>query len=109
MTFNEYQELAKKTARYPKIGKMFVYPTMGLCSEAGEVASKVKKVFRDKNGVLDKKSVRAVVKELGDTLWYISQIAAEIKIPLDYVALSNLRKVKSRKKRGKIKGSGDNR
>lgn len=109
MTFNEYQELAKKTAGYPRIGKKFVYPTMGLCSEAGEVAGKVKKIFRDKKGVLDKKSVRAVIKELGDTLWYISQIATEIKTSLDDVAKSNLRKLKSRKRRGKIGGSGDHR
>lgn len=109
MTFNEYQRLAKKTAGYPRIGKKIVYPTMGLCSEAGEVAGKVKKIFRDKNGVLDKKSVKAVVKELGDVLWYISQIAVEIKIRLDDIAKGNLKKLKSRKKRDKISGSGDNR
>lgn len=109
MTFNEYQKLAQKTAGYPKIGKKIIYPALGLCSEAGEVAGKIKKIFRDKRGILDKKSVRAVVKELGDTLWYLSQIATEIKMPLDRVARMNIKKLNSREKRGKIKGSGDNR
>ena len=46
MNFTEYQELAKKTAIYPS--RFFrVYPALGLCGEAGEVAEKIKKSIRD--------------------------------------------------------------
>ena len=48
-------------------------------------------------------------KELGDVLWYISQIANELKIPLDEVAEFNIEKLKDRMERGKLHGSGDNR
>ena len=51
MNFNEYQEKALSTAIYPKeIG--LIYTTLGLVGEAGEIANKVKKVFRDDNGEL---------------------------------------------------------
>ena len=42
MTFNEYQEFVASIKRYPAEYKM-LYPTLGLCGEAGEVAEKVKK------------------------------------------------------------------
>lgn len=51
-TFSQYQEQAAKTARYPDVGNNLVYPTLGLTGEAGEVADKVKKIFRDKGGVI---------------------------------------------------------
>lgn len=109
MTFNQYQKLAKKTARYPSVGENYVYPSMGLGGEAGEVLNKVKKVFRDKNGKLTKPAVRGISKELGDVLWYLSQIATELGKSLDSIARENICMLASRKRRGRIKGSGDNR
>ena len=52
MTFEEYQRQSRKTANYPSIGQIYVYPTLGLTGESGEVAEKVKKIFRDDGGVL---------------------------------------------------------
>ncbi len=66
MKLNDYQEESRKTAVYPNQGKNFVYPTLGLAGEAGEVADKIKKVIRDKNGKLDKETVKDIEKELGD-------------------------------------------
>jgi NTP pyrophosphatase (non-canonical NTP hydrolase) len=43
MTFKEYQKKSRKTAIYPNKGKNFIYPTLGVASEAGEVANKIKK------------------------------------------------------------------
>lgn len=109
MTFNEYQKLSRKTAIYPDIGNNFVYPTLGLAGEAGEVAEKIKKVLRDKNGIVDEAVKEDIKKELGDVLWYVSQVATELGLSLGDVASLNIEKLYSRHKRGKIHGSGDNR
>lgn len=109
MEFNEYQKKAKETAIYPKVGESYIYPVLGLCGEAGEVAEKIKKIFRDDNGVLTEEKKGIIKKELGDVLWYLSQVATELGLSLDEVALFNLEKLLSRKERGRITGDGDNR
>ena len=109
LDFNLYQKHARKTAIYPNLGNNFVYPTLGLTGEAGEVAEKIKKVIRDKNGLIDKNTRRELKKELGDVLWYLTNLATEIGLSLEEIARTNLKKLASRKKRGKIHGSGDNR
>jgi NTP pyrophosphatase (non-canonical NTP hydrolase) len=91
------------------LGNNFVYPTLGLTGEAGEVAEKIKKVLRDKNGLIDKNTRRELKKELGDVLWYLANLATEIGLSLEEIARANLKKLASRKKRGKLHGSGDNR
>lgn len=109
MNFEEYQRKSRETALYPNAGKNFVYPTLGLAGEAGEVADKLKKTIRDDDGVLTEEKRREVGKELGDVLWYAAQIASELDLSLDEVAQQNLDKLFSRKERGVISGSGDNR
>ena len=109
MELNDYQRESRKTALYPEVGSNPIYPTLGLVGEAGEVADKVKKILRDKKGVFDKDSKEAIKFELGDVLWYISQLSSELGYDLEEVAHANLEKLNSRKSRGKIQGSGDNR
>ncbi len=109
MNFTEYQNESRKTALYPNVGNNFVYPTLGLSGEAGEVADKLKKTIRDDGGVLTEEKKREVGKELGDVLWYVSQVASELELSLDEIAQKNLEKLLSRMDRGVIKGSGDNR
>ncbi|MFA5163529.1 MAG: nucleoside triphosphate pyrophosphohydrolase family protein [Patescibacteria group bacterium] len=109
MTFREYQENSQKTAIYPNKGNNFIYPTLGLSGEAGEVAEKVKKIIRDKNGVVEEIDKEEIKKELGDVLWYVAQIASELNLDLDLVAQTNLDKLMSRLERNVIGGSGDNR
>lgn len=109
MNFKEYQEKSRKTALYPNIGNNFVYPTLGLAGEAGEVAEKIKKVIRDKEGIIDDATREEIKKELGDAIWYLSQIASELNLSFDEVAEFNIEKLASRMKRGKLHGSGDNR
>ena len=109
MELNDYQRESRKTALYPDVGSNPIYPTLGLVGEAGEVADKVKKILRDKKGVFDKDSKDAIKFELGDVLWYISQLSSELGYELEEVANANLQKLNSRKSRGKIQGSGDNR
>lgn len=109
MNFNEYQKKAKRTALYPKIGKSFVYPALGLAGEAGEVAEKVKKIFRDKKGKVDGETKDILKKELGDVLWYLAQLSTEFGLEFEDVAEENINKLWSRKRRDKLHGDGDNR
>jgi NTP pyrophosphatase (non-canonical NTP hydrolase) len=109
MNFKEYQEKSRKTAIYPNSGENYVYPTLGLSGEAGEVAEKIKKVIRDKKGIIDEETREEIKKELGDVLWYVSQIASELGLSLDEIGEKNIEKLYSRMERGKLSGSGDNR
>jgi NTP pyrophosphatase (non-canonical NTP hydrolase) len=124
LSFEEYQKLAAGTAIYPKLfsdyegyiedaeglNEMgFVYPALGLCGEAGEVAEKIKKIIRDKNGVVDDVDRAAVAKELGDVLWYVAAISKEFGLNMGDIAQGNLDKLAARKERGTLGGSGDNR
>jgi NTP pyrophosphatase (non-canonical NTP hydrolase) len=107
MTFDDYQRLSRVTAKYPPIGHAVIYPALGLTNEAGEVAGKIKKVFRDKEGVIGDADREALKAELGDVLWYLAQIATELGLSLDDIAQHNLNKLMSRLERGKIGGDGD--
>ena len=109
MNFKTYQKKARETAQYPNLGSNIIYPTLGLVGEAGEVAEKVKKVIRDKNGIFDEESKCAIKKELGDVLWYISNLCTEFEFNMDDVANMNLEKLNIRVSKGKISGSGDDR
>ena len=109
MNFTEYQNLALSTAIYPMMYKK-VYPALGLCGEAGEVAEKIKKVIRDGVDYGYEEEFRAdLTKELGDVLWYVAALASDLDISLNEIAEKNVQKLASRKKRNKIGGSGDNR
>lgn len=110
INFNEYQKKSRETYGEIKThNNPIVYPTLGLVNEAGEVAGKVKKVFRDKKGVFDAEAVADIKDELGDVLWYFTQICTNLGLTLDEVAQGNIEKIMSRKTRGKLGGSGDKR
>ena len=109
MDFDEYQKEANKTAIYPVLGAKFVYPTLGLADEAGEVVGKIKKVMRDDGGILTKEKRNEIKKELGDVLWYLAQLSTDLGIKLSEVAKANVEKLASRMERNVLHGSGDNR
>lgn len=109
MNFTDYQQKSRATAKYPVIGHRVIYPTLGLVNEAGEVAGKIKKIFRDKDGVIGEAEKEALKSELGDVLWYIAQVCSELNLSLDEVAQANIEKLLDRQARGKIQGDGDNR
>lgn len=108
MNFNQYQKEARKTAIYPK-KYAIIYPALGLGGESGEVLEKVKKLLRDNDGEITDKFREEITKELGDVLWYIANLASDLEIWTDTIAISNLEKLSSRKRRGVLHGSGDNR
>jgi NTP pyrophosphatase (non-canonical NTP hydrolase) len=105
--FNAYQRESRKTWNLIHTDHAIVYPTLGLVNEAGEVAGKVKKLFRDKNGLIGEEDRQALKGELGDVLWYLAQICTELDLTLAEVAEANLEKLFSRLERGTIRGEGD--
>ena len=109
MTFNEYQAAARQTAVYPQRGDNLAYPALGLAGEAGEVAEKVKKVIRDKAGVVDAATREALKQELGDVFWYVAALCDEVGLEMEEVAAGNIRKLQDRQARHVLHGSGDNR
>ena len=107
--FDLYQDSAEATAIYPDKGDNIYYPALGLAGEAGEVCEKIKKIMRDQKGFITQENEDELVRELGDVLWYVANIASEINRNLSEIAEVNLQKLEDRKKRGKLQGSGDNR
>lgn len=107
--FQTYQTESRKTWSLIHTDHPIVYPTLGLVNEAGELAGKVKKIFRDKGGVIGPADREALRGEIGDVLWYLTQICTELDLRLDEVAGANLEKLFSRLERGKVSGEGDNR
>lgn len=107
--FDTYQRESRKTWSLIHTDHPIVYPTLGLVNEAGELAGKVKKIFRDKDGVISEADREALKGELGDVLWYLAQICTELGLGLDEVAGANIEKLFSRLERGRIQGDGDNR
>jgi NTP pyrophosphatase (non-canonical NTP hydrolase) len=110
MTFNEYQKRALTTviSNNDKF-KDTLHWVLGINGEAGEVAEKVKKIIRDKNGKMSKQDKLELSKEIGDVLWYLAVFAHDLGFPLDDIASQNLDKLQSRKTRGVLGGTGDNR
>ena len=104
-----YENLAGQTAIFPK-DRALEYLALGMTSEAGEVAGKVKKLIRDGEDMegFELKKI-AIASEIGDVLWYCAMMAKEVGVPLNEIMKENLKKLHGRKVRGTLHGSGDNR
>lgn len=109
MDFETYQEKSQATRFKNDEVPALVYWALGLNGEAGETAEKVKKLYRDDEGEITEERKSALKKELGDCLWYMSQIAEDLDLSLDDVAENNIEKMLDRKERGTLHGDGDNR
>ena len=120
MEFDEYQKqakttdlgienmgevMAKKTLNVPE----FLDKVLGLAGESGEFADKVKKIMRDYRGEFTEEDRIAILKELGDVLWYVAEVSLYLDMPMSELAKMNLEKLASRKKRGTLVGAGDER
>lgn len=107
MDFDKYQEACKTTAIYPKGLTGLCYLLLNYASEAGEACGILAKAIRDNNGLLTEEQLDRMVKELGDGLWQIAMTAEELGYDLSEIAVENITKLKDRKERGKLQGSGD--
>lgn len=102
---NMGEVMAKKSLNVPE----FLDKVLGLAGESGEFADKVKKIMRDKRGDFTEAERIELLKELGDTLWYVAEVALYLDMPMSELAKMNLEKLASRKARGALVGAGDNR
>jgi NTP pyrophosphatase (non-canonical NTP hydrolase) len=102
--FQEYTQFVVGMKVYPE-RHAIVYPALGMIGEAGEVSEKVKKWLRG-DRELDKEDL---IKEIGDVMWYAASLADDLGYTLQDVIEANVAKLSSRKERGVLKGSGDNR
>lgn len=122
MNFDEYQKRSAGTAMYyasidkdfpglpDEVRKLLGLSYVGLgLGESGEVQGKIKKIIRDSGGIITTEVREHIKKELGDQLWYIARTCDELDLSLNIVAVSNIEKLESRKARGVIQGSGDDR
>lgn len=103
MDFNEYQD---KAMSFRLFNADELYAVLNLTGEVGELNSLLAKSIRDGEPEGFRDSIK---KELGDILWHVAAIADDVGVPLDQIAELNIEKLTSRKQRGVITGSGDNR
>ena len=99
---DDYQEMASETLQ-PQCDNL-EYLMCGMIEELGEVAGKRKRMIRG-----DETSFESSIDEGGDLFWYFSQYFRHIKVRLSVIGKRNLEKLKDRKQRGVIAGTGDNR
>jgi NTP pyrophosphatase (non-canonical NTP hydrolase) len=92
MTLDEYQSLARRTLGDRTPEQQLANAALGLAGEAGEVAETIKKhLFHGRP--LDRD---AVVKEIGDCLWYVAAMATTLGVSLDEVGATNIDKLRRR-------------
>lgn len=110
MTLNDYQKEALVTALFSGNElKDLSHWVLGVTGEAGEIAEKVKKIIRDKDGHLDEDAKTELAKEIGDVLWYLAVLSEYLGVKFDDIATGNIAKLRSRQARGVLQGNGDNR
>ena len=113
IVFKDYQSQAREFATYPGIGSNVLYPCLGLAGESGELIDKIKKIYRNREVSevtgFTTDEILEIKKEMGDVLWYLSNLASEFNLELTDVAQLNIDKLTDRRNRGVIKSQGDNR
>lgn len=104
MKFEEYQEVIKGFAVYPRDNELgaISYLALGLNGEAGEVADQVKKAIRN-DGHISLERREKIIDELGDVLWYITRIAVEFDVSIAAIAAKNIEKLQMRKGLNQLK------
>ena len=108
MDVQTYQDKALETAVYGE-DICVSYPALGLASEVGEVLGILKKIYRDDEGWLTPTLKQKLELELGDVLWYVAALAADLGLSLGEIAEKNIAKLHGRRERGTLQGSGDDR
>lgn len=104
-TFFDYEKFVEQTK--DNMCNDILYLTVAMCGEAGEVADKVKKIYRDHEGIVDGVTEHEIAMEIGDVLWYLAALAIKLRVPLWSIAKCNIDKVNRRINMETLHGSGD--
>ena len=92
MTFDDYQEKARRTQwRKLPLWATREHALYGLAAEVGEVMDLHQKVHQGHH-----MNVNALMLEIGDVLWFLSELCDTYGLRLDDVAEANLRKLRER-------------
>lgn len=78
-----------------KVDRIMLY-ALGLNGETGEIADRIVKCHKDNGGYIDSNAVMDLMFEIGDVMWYMSQLASELGITLETCAENNISKLKER-------------
>jgi NTP pyrophosphatase (non-canonical NTP hydrolase) len=111
MNFDEYQKLASRTATFTGRQEEYqlMYLALGIAGESGEIAEKIKKIIRNDDGVVSDEKCESLKQEIGDVLWYLSQLSRVLGYDFSECAAANIKKLEDRAARGVIKSTGDSR
>lgn len=106
MTLEEYQNFVSgltsaKIIEVDDVDFETSWATLGLVSEAGEVAGVIAKEFR-KNGLITEAGFDKIVDELGDTLWYLVAVCNATGVKVEDVLNHNVKKLKKRDTEGTL-------
>ena len=93
MCIKKFQKETQRTLNYlssdkDRLGEL----GMGLSGEVGELVNIIKKKIYHHHNV----DIKDIKEEMGDILWYLSNIANEYNIGLDEVMGGNIEKLKKR-------------
>jgi len=96
MDFDYYQETAALTDQFPDKSSddALMIPLLGLAGETGTLLAEFKKKIRDKESY--EGFQERAEEELGDILWYLSNLASHLKLSLSDIAAENIRKTQER-------------
>jgi NTP pyrophosphatase (non-canonical NTP hydrolase) len=113
ISFDAYQMATAETAIYPEANEgtpaAINYCLVGAAGEIGEIMNKWGKAIRDNGSQLNYADRTDMGKEIGDVLWFLTRAADEMGLSVEAILIGNLEKLRSRKARGVLSGSGDNR
>ena len=108
VSLEEYQEFVETTwlrEDNPQAEELRIF--YGIVGELGEIAELNKKYMRD--GGDDLTWRKNMVKEFGDVFYYLAKYANFFDVDISDALVENVLKLSSRKERGMIGGSGNDR
>lgn len=108
LSFGRFQAYGASRNGWPSPGSPSA-AALRLAGKAGAVCERAKKLIRDDGGKLTDERRSLIVAGLADTLVAVTALASELGADLGDIAAANVKKLRSRKRRGHITGDGDNR
>ncbi len=111
-SFGSYEKTTQHHMIRPSLNRrlarlLYVYTC--LSEEVGEIGGVLKRIARDNGGKVTREVRAALGKECGDVFWTLTRLVKKLGFSMTEIASDNAKKINDRVKRGKIKGSGDDR